>query len=135
MGERALRGVLDTSVVIDLGRTDPSDLPVDTAITAITMAELAAGPLATEDPAERARRQDRLLRTEALFDPLPFDADAARAFGSVFSAVRASGRLTRGRAMDLLIASIAVAHGLPLYTRNPFDFHGLGDLIEIVPVP
>jgi hypothetical protein len=135
MGERALRGVLDTSVVIDLGRTDPSDLPVDTAITAITMAELAAGPLATEDPAERARRQDRLLRTEALFDPLPFDADAARAFGSVFSAVRASGRQTRGRAMDLLIASIAVAHGLPLYTRNPFDFHGLGDLIEIVPVP
>lgn len=135
MSERALRGVLDTSVVVDLGRADPSELPVETAITAITMAELTAGPLATDDAAERARRQDRLLRTEALFDPLPFDADAARAFGSVSSAVRASGRQPRGRAMDLFIASIAFAHGLPLYTRNPVDFQGLGDLIEIVPVP
>src|SRR5579864_1751004 len=90
------RGIIDTSVVIDLERIDPGSLPNGLAISAVTLAELAAGPHATADPAERARRQDRLQRTEATFDPLPFDADAARAYGQVFSAVAAGGRKARG---------------------------------------
>jgi predicted nucleic acid-binding protein len=75
------RGILDTSVVIDLERLDASQLPREVAVTSITMAELAAGPRATGDAAERARRQDRLQRAEAAFDPIPFDAAAARALG------------------------------------------------------
>jgi len=133
--QRPARGILDTSVVIDLEHIEPSRLPVEVAISAITMAELAAGPHATPDPEERARRQDRLQRAEAAFDPLPFDAEAARAYGRVYSAVVAAGRKARGaRAVDLLLAATACAAGLPLYTRNPDDFRAIGDLVEIVAV-
>jgi predicted nucleic acid-binding protein len=132
---RPARGVIDTSVVIDLERLDPSELPVEVAVSALTMAELAAGPHATDDRRERARRQDRLQRTEAAFDPLPFDAEAARAYGRIYAAVMATGRKARGpRAVDLLIAATAQASSLPLYTRNPDDFRGLEDLVEIVSV-
>ena len=127
------RGLLDTSVVIDLDRLDPSRLPREVAVSAITMAELAAGPHATSDPDERGRRQDRLQRAEATFDALPFDGEAARAYGRVFSAVTAAGRNARGaRAVDLLIAATALAAGLPVYTRNGSDFQALDDLLKIV---
>lgn len=100
-----------------------------------TIAELAAGPHATQDPDERGRRQDRLQRTEATFDPLPFDADAARAYGRIFATVMASGRKARGaRAVDLLIAATALASELPLYTRNGDDFRALDGLLEVVVV-
>jgi predicted nucleic acid-binding protein len=126
------RGLIDTSVVIDLERIDPAALPGELAISAITLSELAAGPHATDDPAERARRQDRLQRTEATFEPLPFDAGAARAFGLVYAAVVATGRKARGRrAVDLLIAATAVAADLSLSTRNPDDFEGLADLLDV----
>jgi hypothetical protein len=132
---RRARGILDTSVVIDLEHIEPSRLPVEVAISAITMAELAAGPHATPDPEERARRQDRLQRAEAAFDPLPFDAEAARAYGRIYSAVVAAGRKARGaRAVDLLLAATACAAGLPLYTRNPDDFRAIGDLVEVIAV-
>jgi predicted nucleic acid-binding protein len=99
------------------------------------LAELAAGPHATTDPAERAKRQDRLQRTEATFEPLPIDAAAARAYGRIYAALVVSGRKARGRrALDLLIAATALAAGLPLYTRNPDDFIGLSDLLDIVAV-
>jgi predicted nucleic acid-binding protein len=101
----------------------------------VTLAELAAGPHATADPEERARRQDRLQRTEATFEPLPVDGAVARAYGRVFAAVSGAGRKARGRrAFDLLIAATALAAQLPLYTRNPSDFEGLEGLIEVVAV-
>jgi predicted nucleic acid-binding protein len=129
---RPPRGVLDTSVVIDLDDLDPSRLPSEVAVSAVTMAELAAGPHATSDPDVKGRRQDRLQRAEAAFDPLPFDGDAARAYGRIFAAVVAAGRKARGaRAVDLLIAATALANGLPLYTRNGDDFVGLDGLIDI----
>ncbi len=129
------RGLLDTSVVIDLDRIPASALPTEAAISAITLAELTAGPHAASDPEERGRRQDRLQRTEVTFDPIPFSADAARAYGRVFSAAMTAGRKPRGaRAVDLMIAATAVAEGLPLYTRNPDDFRSLEDLVAIVAV-
>lgn len=129
------RGILDTSVVIDLERIDAAQLPCEVAVTSITMAELAAGPHATRDAAERARRQDRLQRAEAAFDPIPFDAAAARAYGRIYAAVVARGRKARGaRAVDLLIAAVAAAAELPLCTRNPDDFAGLDDLVTVVTV-
>jgi predicted nucleic acid-binding protein len=132
---RPQRGLIDTSVVIDLPEIEAGELPTEVAISAITLAELAAGPHATADMAERAKRQDRLQRAEATFDPLPIDASVARAYGRVYAAVVASGRKARGRrAVDLLIAATAVAAGLPLYTRNPDDFTGLSDLLTIVAV-
>lgn len=124
--------MLDTSVVIDLDEVAAADLPLEVAVSAITMAELAAGPHATTDADVRGRRQDRLQRAEAAFDPLPFDGDAARAYGRIFATVVATGRKARGaRAVDLLIAATALAHGLPLYTRNGDDFTGLDGLIDI----
>lgn len=129
---RAARGILDTSVVIDLEQIELSQLPMEIGVSAITMAELASGPHATSDPEERARRQDRLQRAEAAFDPLLFDAEAARAYGRVYSAVVAAGRKARGaRAVDLLVAAVACAAGLPLYTRNPDDFRALDGLVEV----
>lgn len=132
---RPNRGLIDTSVVIDLEDIDSADLPAEVAISSLTLAELAAGPHATNDTDERARRQDRLQRTEATFDPLPFDAEAARSYGRIYAAVTAAGRKARGpRAVDLLIAATAHASSLPLYTRNPEDFRGLEKLLEIVTV-
>jgi predicted nucleic acid-binding protein len=132
---RHARGLVDTSVVIDLDVIEPQHLPRELAVSAITLAELAAGPHATREAGERARRQDRLQRTEATFDPLPVDGNVARAFGRVYAAVVATGRKARGRrATDLLIAATALAADLPLYTRNPADFSGLSELLDIVTV-
>ena len=132
---RRQRGLLDTSVLIDLERIDAAELPAEVAVSAVSMAELAAGPYATADTDERARRQDRLQRAEAAFDPLPFDNNAARAYGRVFASVMKAGRKARGaRAVDLLIAGAALSADLPLYTRNGDDFRGLDDLLEILVV-
>jgi hypothetical protein len=133
---RHRRGLVDTSVVIDLGQLDPADLPSEIAVSAITLAELAAGPHATGDANERARRQDRLQRTEATFESLPVDGAVARAYGRIYAAVAGAGRKARGRrAFDLLIAATALAAEIPLYTRNPGDFQELDGLLEVVPVP
>ncbi len=126
------RGLLDTSVVIDLPAIDRARLPAESAISALTLAELAAGPHATADPRERARRQQRLQWAEATFDPLPFDLSAARAFGVVFAATQKAGRRGRRRVVDLLIASVAAANGLPLYTRNAADFRGLAKVVQVI---
>jgi predicted nucleic acid-binding protein len=129
------RGILDTSVVIDLGTLDHDLLPMEAAVSALTVAELTAGPHATTDPDERARRQDRLQRVEAAFDPLPFDLAAARAYGRVLAAVTARGRGVRGRrAVDLMVAATALAAGLPLFTRDAADLQGLEGLVEVVVV-
>ncbi len=129
------RGLIDTSVVIDLERVAPDALPSEIAIAAVTVAELAAGPHATRDPTERARRQERLQRAEATFDAIPFDVAAARAYGRLCAEVAAAGRKARGkRARDLMIAAIALAAELRLYTRNPSDFDGLGALIDVTAV-
>lgn len=149
------RGLIDTSVLVDLGALEPGLLPAELGISAVTLAELAAGPHATNDPAERARRQDVLQRAEAAFEAIPIDAGVARAYGRVYAAVVASGRKARGdhapgrkargdhasghkargrRALDLLIAATALAGDLPLYTRNAGDFRELGDLVEVVAV-
>jgi hypothetical protein len=128
--------LLDTSVVIELERLDVTALPLQLAVAAITIAELAAGPHATDDPDERARRQDRLARAEATFEPLPFDAAAARAYGRIYAAVLGAGRKARGqRAIDLLIAAVALSTELPLFTRNESDFAAIDHLLEIVAVP
>jgi predicted nucleic acid-binding protein len=127
------RGLIDTSVIIDLPDIDPSKLPQQIALSAISLAELAAGPHATRNAAERARRQDRLQRVEATFEALDFDADAARAYGRVYAAVASAGRKARGqRTVDLLIAATALAADIPLYTRNPTDFAALSGLLEVV---
>lgn len=128
------RGLLDTSVLIDHDLIDPSLLPDEAAISAVSLAELAAGPHAARDEAERARRQDRLQWAAATWDALPFDADAARAFGRVFAAVRARGRTSRSRVADLMIAATAAANGLPLFTRNPDDFAGLEQVLDVLSV-
>jgi predicted nucleic acid-binding protein len=130
----ATRGLLDTSVVVDHDIIDPAHLPEESAISAVTLAELAAGPHATADIVERARRQDRLQWAATTWDPLPFDADAARAYGRVYAATKAAGRSSRPRLADLLIAATAAAHELDLYTRNPADLVGLDGIVRIVEV-
>ena len=128
------RGLLDTSVVIDHDVIDCALLPDESAIAAMTLAELAAGPHATDDPDERARRQDRLQWAASTWEPLPFDGDAARLYGRMFAAARAAGQTSRSRLADLLIAATAAASGLPVYTRNPSDFDALKAIITVVAV-
>ena len=126
------RGLLDTSVVIDLKRLSRAELPDELAISAVTLAELAAGPQASQDPDVRARRQEILQRVEAVFDVLPLDVGAARAYVRIVGAEFAAGGKARGaRSLDLLIAATALSQQLPLYTRNPSDFVGLGSLISV----
>src|SRR5437667_9646127 len=126
------RGVLDTSVVIDHDVIEAALLPDESAIAAVTLAELAAGPHATDNSDERARRQDRLQWAATTWDPVPFDEEAARAYGRMFAAARAAGQTSRSRLADLLIASTAAANGLPLYTRNASDFDALKRIIKVI---
>jgi tRNA(fMet)-specific endonuclease VapC len=129
------RGVLDTNTVIMLSRlTDASSLPQEPLISAVTLAELSVGPLIASTDAERAARQAHLQQAEADFDPLPFDAQAARAFGRVAASLRRAARKVNARAYDAMIAATALANGLPVYTCNPNDFAGIEGL-EVVPVP
>lgn len=131
------RGLLDTSTVILLGRiTDVSSLPGEPVISAVTLAELSVGPLVTDDPVERAARQAHLQQAEADFDPLPFDAAAARAFGRVAAVLRQAGRKPTARACDALIAATAISAQLPLFTCNPTDFAAIPELdLRTVPHP
>lgn len=128
------RGVLDTNTVILLPRlTDPTLLPAEPLITAVTLAELSVGPLVASTDAERAARQAHLQQAEADFDPLPFDAPAARVLGRVAASLRRAGRKVNARAYDAMIAATALANGLPVYTCNPNDFAGI-DGLEVVRV-
>jgi len=142
-GERWRHGLLDTNILILRRWIDPADLPTEMAISAVTLAELSAGPHQVrgdgeggveDEGAERARRMDVLQRVEAEFEPIPFGAEAARAYGRVVAATVASGRKPRARVADLMIASTAIAEGLPLFTANPDDFKGLERLLTVVPV-
>ncbi len=129
------RALLDTSVAIALGEIALDLLPVTAAISTLTLAELTVGPHAVKDEPERARRQIRVQRFESGVDALPFDANCARAYGSVYVVTTLAGRKARrARAVDLMIAATALAHDLPLYTLNPKDLRGLENLIEIIDV-
>ena len=134
---RHQRGILDTSTVILLPRIEKPDfLPDEPLITAITLAELTVGPLVARSDEERAARQAHLQQAEADFEPRPFDANAARAFGQVAASLRRSGRKTTARSYDAMIAAIAMANGLPLYACNPADFAGIAGVdVVAVPVP
>ncbi len=130
--ERHPRGLLDTSAVIMLSRVgDASSLPEAAFISTITLAELSVGPLVTSDDEERVVRQAHVQQAEADFDPIPFDAAAARAFAGVAASLRRSGRTTRARAFDALIAAVARANDLPLYSANPRDFEGIDGLVVV----
>jgi predicted nucleic acid-binding protein len=126
--------LLDTSVVIAIDELDTARLPAEICVSTLTLAELSAGPHAAADELGRARRQDRLQRFEADVDALPFGLGCARAYGRIYAAV-AAGRKARGaRSVDLMIAATALAHNLPLYTRNPKDLRGIGGLVEVIDV-
>ncbi|ELS53233.1 type II toxin-antitoxin system VapC family toxin [Streptomyces viridochromogenes] len=137
------QGLLDTNIMILRKWIDVDELPAEMAISAITLAELSAGPHQVrrgdeqsdyDEHAERARRTDVLQRAENEFDPIPFDVEAARIYGRICAAVTSAGRKPRRRVADLMIAAVAAAEELPLFTTNPDDFKGLDDLITIVPV-
>lgn len=130
------RGILDTSVVIQLSRVDdPASLPDAPLITAITLAELTIGPLVAVSDEERAARQAHLQQAGADFEPLPFDARAARAFGQVAASLRNAGRKSTARSYDAMIATTAIANDLPLYTCNSADFAGIAGLVVVTVVP
>lgn len=126
--------MLDTSVVIQLARLAPDQLPLRPLITTVTLAELSVGPLTAESETAMAERQSHLQMAEADFEPLPFDTGAARAFGSVSASLRRAGRKTKARTFDAMIAATALASDLPLYTCNPDDFSGI-DGLHVVSVP
>ncbi|MGY0487256.1 PIN domain-containing protein [Streptomyces sp. WG-D5] len=137
------QGLLDTNIMILRKWINADELPAEMAITAITLAELSAGPHQVrggseqsdyDEHAERARRMDVLQRAENEFDPIPFDVEAARIYGRICAAVVSAGRTPRRRVADLMIAAVAAAEDLPLFTTNPDDFKGLDTLITIVPV-
>ena len=135
MSSGASQGLLDTSTLILLrGLTDLDTLPDEPLISTITLAELSVGPLVASTEDERSRRQAHLQQAEVDFDPLAFDAAAARAFGRVAASLHRSGRKTAARAYDAMIAAVAIANNLPLYTSNPGDFTGIDEL-HVVAVP
>jgi predicted nucleic acid-binding protein len=129
------RGLADTNILIQLERLAAERLPAELLISTITLAELSAGVHSAEDAAERGRRIVRLQRVEAAFNPLPFDTEAARHYGAIAGEMVAMGRKPRGRVAGLMIASVAAANRIPLFTTNPDDFRGLENFVPVVPVP
>ena len=123
-----MRAVLDTSVVL---AADVAPLPDELAISAATLAELHFGVLVAREPAVRAERLRRLSLLQRQFDALPVD-DAG--YGKRAAAGVAAGRQPRGRAIDLLIAATAHAHGARLYTRDASDLTGADELLDIAVV-
>jgi predicted nucleic acid-binding protein len=132
---RYLRGLGDTNILIYLERLPASHLPAELLTSTVSLAELSAGTHSAADTAERARRVLRVQRVEATFSPLPFDVEAARQYGVIAAEVIAMGRKPRGRVADLMIAAIAAANSLPLFTTNPGDYRGLESAVTVVPVP
>jgi predicted nucleic acid-binding protein len=129
------RGILDTSVLIDLDQPEViSALPLEVGIAAISLAELSAGTVLAPDRVTAARRQVRLQQLESVFEPVAFGAGAARAYGQAVAAVREHGRSHRSRVTDLMVAATAIDVGADLYTRNPDDFIGLHDLLTVVAI-
>jgi predicted nucleic acid-binding protein len=127
-------GILDTDTFLLLGRiADRSSLPSEPLITTITLAELSVGPLLARSARERAARQAQVQLAESVFDPLPFDAPAARAFATVAASLRRAGRKPAARGYDAMIAAIAVARQLPLHTCNAGDFARI-DGLDVVAV-
>lgn len=134
--ERHETGVLDTNAVINLERLGSEHLPLKPQITTVTLAELSVGPLTAQSEAAAAERQTHLQMAEADFEPLLFDVAAARSFGHVAASLRRAGRKAKARTFDAMIAAIALANGLPVYTCNPDDFSGIDGLrVVAVPVP
>jgi predicted nucleic acid-binding protein len=142
-GQPPRQGLLDTNILVLRRWIDPAELPDEMAISAVTLAELSAGPHQVrpngeqdiyDEHEERARRTEALQRAESEFDPVPFDAEAARIYGRVTAAIVAVGRKPRRRIADLMIAATAIAEDLPLYTTNPGDYAGLEKLVHVVPV-
>lgn len=128
------RGLGDTNILILLERLPIDQLPAELLTSTVSLAELSAGVHAAADAHERARRVVRLQRVEATFSPLPFDVEAARHYGMIAADVISAGRKPRGRVPDLMIAAVAAANRLPLFTTNPADFHGLEPSVTVVPV-
>ncbi len=127
-------GLLDTNILILRAGIDPDELPDELMISTISTAELSVGVLTASGPQELAQRMKILQTVEAEFDPLPFDQAAAREYGQLWTAVITAGRKPRPRTADLMIACVAIANRLPLYTCNPKDFKGLDHLLAVVPV-
>jgi predicted nucleic acid-binding protein len=136
------QGLLDTNILVLRRWIDPAELPDEMAISAVTLAELSAGPHQVrpnteqnlyDEHEERSRRTEALQRAESEFDPVPFDAEDARIYGRVTAAVIAAGRKPRRRIAHLMIAATAIAEDLPVYTTNPGDYAGLEKLIRVVP--
>ena len=134
MAERYERGVLDTSVIVDLESLPEAMLPVQSAVAAVSLAELAAGLHTTQDPIERGARLMRLQFVEANLDSLPFDAAAARRYGQLIALVVGAGQRRRPRRLDLMIAATALVNGLPLYTRNAKDLSAIEAALTLVAV-
>lgn len=134
VAERRERGLLDTCVVIDLPDIDAGRLPLEMAIPSVVLAELAQGVAMAKDPVDTLARAQRLADAEADFDAIPFTREAARRYGTLVALTIKAKRDPRLRRMDLMIAATAAAEGLPLYTRNPDDFKGLEQGVEVVPV-
>ncbi|KPM56573.1 twitching motility protein PilT [Frankia sp. R43] len=141
--ENFRQGLLDTNILILRRWIDPAELPDEMAISAVTLAELSAGPHQVrrndeqdlyDEHEERARRMETLQRAENEFDPIPFDAEAARVYGRLSAAVVVAGRKPRRRVADLMIAATAITESLPLFTTNPGDYVGLEKLMDVVPV-
>lgn len=127
------RALLDTSVVIDFPAEAIARNTSSGAVCTITLAELAYG-LHTSDPLVNAAREQRYRWIVNVFNPIPFDTDAARTYGALCASVRLAGRDPKPRRFDLLIAAVAVAAGLPLITRNPADFRDIHQALTVISI-
>lgn len=121
-----MNALLDTSVLVD---GIPEEVEV-ASISVVSIAELQFGVEQAPDEYERQRRLAWLAAMQATFDAYPIDPPVALAWGRLAHLTAKGGRQPRRRAMDLLIAATASAHGLVLLT-NDEDLLWLSDALDV----
>jgi tRNA(fMet)-specific endonuclease VapC len=127
-----MRFMLDTNLCIDLmrGKADAAfrrlrSLAADEAgISSITLAELRYG---ASKSVRRAHHESLILAFCAPLEIAAFDAQAAKAYGSVRAGLEAAG--TPIGPLDTLIAGHALAVGAILLTANAREFRRVPTLV------
>jgi predicted nucleic acid-binding protein len=113
-----MRALLDTSffVATESGRgLGPMPEVSETEVSVITLAELTIGVLVASD-SDRANRVATLSAVESTWDPLPIDAEVARAFARIVADLRRQQR--RVPLLDALVAATAIVEQIPVVTQD-----------------
>ncbi len=126
-----MRYCIDTNIIIDFFRGDhtiQSKMQGNKfCINVLILCELYKGAYLAAHPKEALSFVEEFAQSVEILD---FNTESCEIFGELHAGLTKKGKQTQE--IDLMIASIAIAHRVPLITRNKKDFVNIPglDLIE-----